>query len=333
MLEPALFRNRPSEVDRWGSCVVRVAFVATALVLLVPGNRVLGAEDLPQPAYEPLAEAVDTLQRRLERVRGEIDQTRFDPDELVFELNFDAGEIVGFVRDEIAFHPYEGLLRGMRGTLMTRAGNSLDQSLLLAYLLKSAGLDARIAHGELEDAAVAALLAGTRRAEATSDLSGLRAAIESGFGPAAAEAGPTVDWKETGLGRQAASTAEMLRERLEAAGVTMAAAPLEQRIVEASRTYFWVEHREGPGDEWMAAHPAFGASEAPPVEPEGYMSEKVDERFHHELTFEAWIRRRQGDAVSDHRLMKPWTRPAAPCCATSHCCSFQPASGSCSICP
>lgn len=63
-----------------------------------------------------------------------------------------------YVRDEIAFEPYEGELRGVRGTLMSRSGNSLDKSLLLQELLAEIGIKSRIVWGKLDPKDVNGLL-------------------------------------------------------------------------------------------------------------------------------------------------------------------------------
>ncbi|MEQ9814580.1 MAG: transglutaminase domain-containing protein [Azospirillaceae bacterium] len=59
-------------------------------------------------------------------------------------------DIFAFVRDEISFEVYSGVLRGARGTLAAAAGNAADQSLLLAEMLQHQGYETRFAFGELD---------------------------------------------------------------------------------------------------------------------------------------------------------------------------------------
>lgn len=295
----------------------RQALALASVVLLIALFSTLPAlaqDAPPQLEYARLATAVDRLEAQLASLRGQIDQTRLDPEELVFELGFDPDEIIAFVRDEIVFHPYEGLLRGMRGTLMNRAGNSLDQALLLAFMLKSAGSDARIVRGEIDADAISGLLARTAAAPPPEDLSGMAAAISSEFGPEALEAlqsADDIDWAESELAARSRQTAATLLKNLKSAELRIAeSAPLDEALLASLRQYFWVEYRTGPGDPWLAAHPAF-AEAVPEVAALEYMADQVDEKYQHTLTFSAWIRSRVGNKVEAHRLMKPWTRPSA----------------------
>ena len=64
-------------------------------------------------------------------------------------LGGDPERIFAFVRDRIGFLPYRGALRGASGTLSSRRGNSLDQALLLAGLLRASGFQAVPVHGLL----------------------------------------------------------------------------------------------------------------------------------------------------------------------------------------
>ncbi len=80
---------------------------------------------------------------------------------LAAALDYDAERIFRFVADEIRYDPYSGILRGARGTLASRAGNSADQALLLAALLGASLLPVRFAIGEIDGEAADGLLTGT----------------------------------------------------------------------------------------------------------------------------------------------------------------------------
>lgn len=63
----------------------------------------------------------------------------------------DAAGVFAFVRDGFAFEPYRGHVRGARGALFSRSGNSLDLAMLSGALLEELGVDWRLARGELSD--------------------------------------------------------------------------------------------------------------------------------------------------------------------------------------
>lgn len=261
--------------------------------------------------YEAFSEAVSELEQKLGQVRSAIDQTRFDADELVFELAFEGNEIVRFVTEKVAFHPYEGLLRGLRGTLQSRSGNSLDQALLLAYLLKTAGLDARVVHGELALDEAAELLQKTSAPPGEASLATLEKAVQKHFGPQALERAETVELDQTRLAARTRTTFEWLIEHLSNSGHLPEADALNKRLVEQLRTYFWAEYRDAPGQKWQAAHPAWGEAPDLDLEPLEYMAEKIPEAYHHQLTVQAFIRQRQLDTFKTHELMSAYRRPVA----------------------
>lgn len=60
-------------------------------------------------------------------------------------------EIFQAVATRIRFEPYAGVLRGAEGTAIAGSGNSLDQSMLLARLLRRQGYSVRFVAGSLEE--------------------------------------------------------------------------------------------------------------------------------------------------------------------------------------
>lgn len=286
--------------------LLAASLLATPASAAAPPADAAGSFDLPA-----LERELTGLSQRLLRVRNNIDQTRFSADDLVFELAFDAEEILRFVHEDVVFHPYEGLLRGVAGTLQARAGNSLDQALLLAYLLKSAGLDARIVRGELSSDDATRLLALTASPAPEPEPEAAYQAARQAFGDEAMAAPAPLDWRGTRLAGRSAEQAASLRAQLQAAGIDPGNSGQSVDVLALLRSYFWVEHRAAPGSPWEAVHPAFGSETAPTVSAEEYLADSVPEAYQQTLTLSAGLRAREGDKFRDHVLMKPWTRPVA----------------------
>lgn len=113
----------------------------------LPGN---GQNTASQPApamdeatYERAREELATAFRLIKKARAELDESSFEPGAKAKLLQGSAEAIFEYVRDEIAFQPYAGVMRRAEGTLMSRAGNAYDQSLLLASMLDASGIETR----------------------------------------------------------------------------------------------------------------------------------------------------------------------------------------------
>jgi transglutaminase-like putative cysteine protease len=52
-------------------------------------------------------------------------------EDVAARLGYDPDALFAFVRDEIHYEAYAGVLRGAKGTLWARAGNAADQAVLL----------------------------------------------------------------------------------------------------------------------------------------------------------------------------------------------------------
>ncbi len=72
----------------------------------------------------------------------------------------DLDEIFARVATGVRYEPYSGVLRGAIGTAVARSGNSADQSMLLAEVLRRAGYKVRYARGVLADNNIDAVVRG-----------------------------------------------------------------------------------------------------------------------------------------------------------------------------
>ena len=91
---------------------------------------------------------VAAILRRLYDIgRRELANAGPDPSDVkakAAELAHDPDRIFTFVRDEIRYEPYAGVLRGARGALLARAANASDKSLLLVEMLEAGGHKCRL---------------------------------------------------------------------------------------------------------------------------------------------------------------------------------------------
>lgn len=112
---------------------------ATGLGLAASG-RFAGAILAQSPSPPPLADAIS---------------------EMAAALGHDPERIFRWVQDGIRYEPYPGVLRGAAGTLLARAGNSADQAMLLADLLRASSVPVRFVTGPIDPTATEALMAAT----------------------------------------------------------------------------------------------------------------------------------------------------------------------------
>jgi transglutaminase-like putative cysteine protease len=218
------------------------------------------------------------------RVAGQIDSTPppvptttappVDPiPDLAAQLGYDREANFAFVRDEIHYESYAGVLRGAKGTLWARAGNSADQAMLLAALLDASQLPYRFAVGSLSEEAQEELVsltnASRERAQAAFDA---RTAASYGFDPAADlppepvltpevqslldEATALAESSRATTAEWFDSTASTIRDALDAAGVILPepGSPIPQMELDQ---HVWVQTPDGP--DWATLDPTFPA--------------------------------------------------------------------------
>ena len=117
---------------------------------VVPNLPAAAADSSPPPNA-----SVELVLRAYAMLDEQAHRPGADPSDISYvagKLDFDANRIFVFVRDETRLEPYQGTLRGARGVLAARAGNSLDRALLLQALLTESGIPSRLIQGQLPDA-------------------------------------------------------------------------------------------------------------------------------------------------------------------------------------
>jgi hypothetical protein len=306
-----------------------VITAATACVSLAGADETDENTELTAERYQEVVADLDKFASGMSRIRAEIDRSQFDAVAVADDRDYDAAQLIEFVEREIAFEAYPGLLRGPRGTLMSRAGNALDQSVLLASLLKDAGYDARIARGVLspEQAAelVGQMTVRKNNASPFRDSDAIRQIfidVMSSLGvskwrPSSPSTPPEpgLPLRDTAEFSDSAHTFEMLRERLSANGAYRFSSTMDEKIAEEARDYFWVEYKDSPSTPWKAVHVAFkGSNEARGIDQlaaSEYFADEIPADLQHRVRFRAYIDQKLGDKVVEHVLIDAYERPAA----------------------
>ncbi len=100
----------------------------------------IGGGQLAEPQYGILSAYTPELEESVSPTDGELIA------ETARGLDYDWARCYLFVRDQIRFTPYPGIVRGPERTLLDREGNAADQALLLVALLRASGYRATLMH-------------------------------------------------------------------------------------------------------------------------------------------------------------------------------------------
>jgi hypothetical protein len=270
---------------------------------------------------------LDEFMKLLNELRTHVDRSQFELDALLSELDFDSENIINFIKQDIGFEQYPGLLRGAEGTLMSRAGNALDQSVLMAKLLKDAGYEARVAGTTLSEEQAKDLIDQMfiqgRAKPPPGDMQKINAVMTklgklSGVPDAelakflGAQERPVPDQTATDQMKSHADAGFIIKT-LDEAGVALGNPEAIEALTTEAREYFWVEYRMGPSSPWTPVHPAFhGQNESlTGLTAQSTMQDTVPESLQHRFRFRAFIEQKTGDELEQYALMDAWERPVS----------------------
>lgn len=248
---------------------------------------------------------------------------RWDPEFVVQQVGRRPDSLATWVRDNTAWVPYRGTLRGPVGVLMDRRGNGLDRALLLAELLARAGHTARLAHRELTAAQAEpmlgpALMAGTLAQlreghEPPADTSVRDIAVSYGLDASAVEAT---------LQAQQGATANLVTE-LEEQSVDQAARLLDavagpppseewatrwDSALVAMRDHWWVQVQDGAA--WQDLDPSPRDSTLLTLAPtETVAPDAVAPALHHDVVVRVIAERLHGGSLTETPTLEHTVRP------------------------
>lgn len=309
----------------WLGGLIRL-FVITGLLLLAPGVQpALLAQMQADPAgYATSLERLERTMELVARLQAGLDRTLFDLDALSHELAFEEPEgLQAWVSTNISFQPYRGVLRGAEGTLISGAGNSFDQALLLSRLVSGAGYDTRIVIGELGPEEAEQLLlsaapapdSGEWREAALAlltDLQDDQSADDSYLAAIVVTLKQLLEPVQVDeeLYVRAGLAAEQLSSVLGESGIDVGGATGHAALLEAAAEYAWLEYRLGENSEWTPLPAALPDGVALP-EAHTVLAEAVPAEYVHRLRIEAFAESRQGDDFRVAPVISRWEQPTA----------------------
>jgi large repetitive protein len=255
----------------------------------------------PATAVEPTTADAVALVRT---VSSSPEPPTFDVDRKASEIGNDPAALFAYVRDQVRTEIYSGVLRGARGTLMGGAGNSWDQSLLLAAMLRHHGRQVRFARTHLapQTAAkvVSRMFAAASRPRPASALPGSVPTSLTAHGRAMG-ARIQANWQ-----RARADLVRALDSGRLALGET---APSEQALETEAADHAFVQYLDG--DRWVALDPAGAASAGESVGPAAETFAEIPDAMFHHVTIHVKVEQRRGQTVEAKDALRYATTAAS----------------------
>ncbi len=277
------------------------------LLLSLATSLTLSAKNVD---YSQIEQGIKHYQQKVIELQTTLDKSIFDNDEILIKFDFDAQNIIAFMQDKFVFQPYVGLLRGVQGTLNSRAGNALDQAVLLAKLLSDAGLEVKIANGQLTEKDIKVLIASTANAQLPKQI-GNGEEFEKALAKFNTKKQNKIDWEKSETNKSYNQSKQIIEKLLKDNNVELVNKDITSELIAQSKDYFWVEYRMSPSDEWASAHPAFAKDYPVNVKATSYIKGDIPDKYLHKLKVEAFIQQRIDNKIKTHSLMPAWEKPTA----------------------
>ena len=233
----------------------------------------------------------------LKRIAEAPEPSRFSVEKTADEIGNNPGGLFAYVHDHVSTQIYAGVLRGARGTLISGAGNSWDQALLLAAMLRHHGREVRFGRVHLTPEMAAKIVdrmftdAARPRTAAGKPLQ-VPDSLQSQSREMLAQI--QADWQ--------AAQGDVL-QALDRANVSLGdVATSEQQLESEAADHAFVEYHEG--DRWIALDPIAEDAPGASVSSATEHAPEIPDSFYHHVTIRVWIEERHGQTLQRQEALR-----------------------------
>jgi hypothetical protein len=263
-----------------------------------------GSEGAREAQTQPDPQALADMSTLLKRIADMPEPSTFNVEKTADEIGSNPASEFAYVHDHVRTQIYSGVLRGARGTLMGEAGNSWDQALLLAAMLRHQGREVRFVHAHLTPE-IAAKIVDRMFTDATRARAPAALPLQI---PDSVQAGGRVtlvqiqkDWRS--------AQADLLKA-LDRADLPLGSgATTEQTLASQAADHLFVEYHDG--DRWVPLDPIAAVSPGASVASDVESFPEVPDAFYHHVTIRVWIEERRDQKLEREEVLRFPTTAAA----------------------
>jgi hypothetical protein len=240
----------------------------------------------------------------LKRIADAPEPSIFSVEKSADEIGKDPAALFAYVHDHVRTQIYSGVLRGARGTLISGAGNSWDQALLLATMLRHQGKESRFARVRLTPE-IAAKIVDRMFSDAARPHMPAAKPLQI---PDSLQNERRATMAQIQADAQAAQTD--LLQALDRANFSLGnAATSEQQLESEAADHLFVEYHEG--DRWIALDPIAEDAPGASVSSAAEYAPEIPDSFYHNVTIRVWIEERHGQTLQPQEVLHFRTTAAA----------------------
>lgn len=246
------------------------------------------------------------------QAQQEVYKKEFDKEMILESLDYDVDKIIDFVSNKIVYQAYDGILRGVEGTLIGRAGNSHDQALTLASMLNDADVEAQIMVGELSDVQIDELNQHIRMATFP-----MLQTIDTADQPKIAQKINVAIQKNLEKHRKQdnalsknknSKIAQTLYDNISEQIRDESKAAFKKELKNSSLSYRWVRYKNATNNTWVEVHPAYEKAKNWKLKLSRIEAGSINHADLQKLSVELWIENSDG---KKHSITGKWTAPTA----------------------